>query len=80
MATFDSVFDEAHRLSPEDRLRLIHALWESIPEGFDVSLHPEWAHELERRVAAIEAGIADATPWTTIREEALARLRHGDIH
>lgn len=79
MADFNSVFDDACRLTPEDRLKLIDALWDSVPADLDLPLHPDWAPELERRVAAIEAGTASAIPWTTIREEALARIGHGNI-
>ena len=79
MADFDSVLDDARQLSPEDRLKLIDALWGSVPADLDVPLHPDWAPELERRVAAIEAGTATTIPWTTIREEALARIGHGNV-
>jgi putative addiction module component (TIGR02574 family) len=74
MPDFNTVLDDARRLPPDDRLRLIDALWESVPADLDVPLHPDWAPELERRVAAIEAGTATTIPWTTIREEALARI------
>ena len=79
MADFDSVLDDARQLPPEDRLKLIDALWESVPADLDLPLHPDWASELERRVAAIEAGTASTIPWTTIREEALARIGHGNV-
>jgi putative addiction module component (TIGR02574 family) len=79
MADFNSVLDDARQLSPEDRVKLIDALWESVPADLDVPLHPDWAPELERRVAAIEAGTAGTIPWTTIREEALARIGHGNV-
>ena len=79
MSDFDSVLDGARQLPPEDRLKLIDVLWESIPVGLDLPLHPDWAPELERRVAAIEAETATAIPWATIRKEALARLGHGDV-
>ncbi len=79
MADFNSVLDGARQLSPEERLRLIDALWQSLPADLDLPLHPDWAPELERRVAAIEAGTATTVPWTTIREEALARLGHGNV-
>ena len=79
MRDFNSVLDDARQLSPEERLKLIDALWQSVPADLDVPLHPDWAPELERRVAAIEAGTATAIPWKTIREEALARIGHGTI-
>jgi putative addiction module component (TIGR02574 family) len=79
MTDFNSVLGDARQLSPEDRLKLIDALWESVPADLDTGLHPDWAAELERRVAAIEAGTASTVPWTTIREEALARIGHGNV-
>jgi putative addiction module component (TIGR02574 family) len=41
-------------------------------------LSEAWAPELERRVAALEAGTAKTVPWETIRAEALERIGHGD--
>jgi len=79
MADFNSVLGDAQQLPPEDRLRLIDALWESVPADLDVPLHPDWAPELERRVAAIKAGTTSSIPWATIREEALARIGHGNV-
>jgi putative addiction module component (TIGR02574 family) len=79
MADFNFVLDNARQLPPEDRLSLIDALWESVPSDLDVPLHPDWAPEVERRVAAIESGTANTIPWTTIREEALARIGHGNV-
>lgn len=78
MVDFNSVLSEAQQLSAEDRLRLIDALWELIPPEADLPLHEDWAPELERRVAAIEAGTATTVPWSTIRNEALARIGHGN--
>lgn len=77
MADFDTVLSEARQLSEAERLRLIAELWDSVPEDADLPLHEEWGPELERRVAAIEAGTAVTIPWETIRSEALARLRRG---
>ena len=44
----------------------------------DISLHPEWEAELERRVECIKSGVGSFTPWEVIREEALLRLPRGD--
>ena len=78
MVDFNSVLGEARQLSAEDRLRLIDALWQLVPPEADLPLHEDWAPELERRVAAIEAGSATTALWTTIRDEALARIGHGN--
>ena len=76
MSDFNSVLDGARQLSADDQLRLIDALWDLVPAEATLPLHEDWAPELERRVAAIRAG-GKTVPWTTIRDEALARIGHG---
>jgi putative addiction module component (TIGR02574 family) len=78
MVDFHSVLAVAQQLSEHDRLRLIDAIWDTLPEDSDLPLHPEWEAELERRLASIEAGSATFTPWEVIREEALRRLPRHD--
>lgn len=79
MTSFDTVLDAAQNLPTDDRLRLIEALWNSVPPDVDVPLHADWEQELERRVAEIESGATPSVPWSTIRDEALARIGHGNI-
>jgi putative addiction module component (TIGR02574 family) len=79
MVDFDSLLSDAKQLSVEDQLRLIEALWDLIPPDEDIPLHEDWAAELERRVAAIEEGATLTVSWSTIREEALARIGHGNV-
>lgn len=79
MTSFDTVLDAAQNLPTDDRLRLIEALWNSVPPDVDVPLHADWEQELEKRVAEIESGAAPSVPWSTIRDEALARIGHGNI-
>ena len=79
MVDFNSLLSEAKQLSVEDQLRLIEALWDLVPPDEDIPLHENWAAELELRVAAIEDGTAVTAPWSTIREEALARIGHGNV-
>jgi putative addiction module component (TIGR02574 family) len=77
MSAFDSVLSAAQRLSEKDRLRLIDALWDSVPADADAPFSDEWAREIERRVADLDAGTAKTVPWSRIRDEALARVGHG---
>jgi len=77
MLDFNSVLDGARQLSADDQLRLMDALWDMVPAEAALPLHEDWAPELERRVAALRAGSAKTVPWTTIRDEALARIGHG---
>ena len=79
MVDFNTLLIEAKQLSVEDRLRLIEALWDLVPPDADIPLHEEWAAELERRVAAIEDGTSVTVAWTTIRDEALSRIGHGNV-
>ncbi|QDU26841.1 Putative addiction module component [Anatilimnocola aggregata] len=75
MVDFNSVLASAQQLTEEERVRLIDALCETLPEEPGSELHPEWKEELERRVAAIEDGTATLIPWETVRDEALERLK-----
>jgi len=77
MSDFATVLNEARKLSEAERLRLIDALWEDVSDDADLPLHQNWAAELERRVAALQAGSAQTIPWETVRDEALARIGHG---
>jgi putative addiction module component (TIGR02574 family) len=77
MSDFDWVLDGARCLSSDDQLRLIGELWEMVPTGAEMPLHADWAPELERRVAALQAGASKTIPWTTIRDEALAKIGYG---
>jgi putative addiction module component (TIGR02574 family) len=77
MNDFNSVLSAAQQLPEKDRLRLIDALWESVPPDTEAPFSKEWAHEVERRVAELDAGTAKTVPWSRIRDEALARIGHG---
>ena len=80
MSDFETVLRGARRLTDEERLRLIDALWEDVADDTDLPLHQDWAAELERRVAALQAGSAQTIPWERVRAEALARIGHGSSH
>ena len=77
MNDFSSVLSAAQQLPEQDRLRLIDALWETVPPESEAPFSDEWACEIERRVAQLDAGTAKTVPWSQIRDEALARIRHG---
>jgi putative addiction module component (TIGR02574 family) len=78
MADFNSVLDHARQLSPAEQVKLIDALWNTAATEAEMELHPDWASELEARVAAIKAGTSKGIPWSQIRDEALARIGHGE--
>ena len=76
MSDFSSVLSAAQQLPESDRLRLIDALWESVPPDADAPFSKERAHEIERRVAELDTGTVNSVPWSQIRDEALARIGH----
>ena len=49
-----------------------------VPPDADVPTHADWGPELEKRVAEIESGTATSVSWSKIRDEALARIGHGN--
>ena len=79
MSTFDSILGEAVQLPTEDRLRLIEALWDSVPPEVDLPIHADWEQELTERVAKIENGTPNTVAWAMIRQEALTRIGRGNL-
>ncbi len=74
MSTVESILAEASRLPVADRLRLIEALWETVPEELAMTLSPEWMAEIERRSAEFDAGRMEGVPWEEVQAAALKRL------
>ena len=75
MSDLDSLLTDASRLPVADRLELIEALWETVPEDALPSLSEDWMAEIQRRSAAFDAGTADTIPWNAVRADAMQRLR-----
>ena len=64
------------RLSLDDRLALMHELWDSIAaEPGRPHLRDSVRRELERRLAEHQANPDDVIPWEQIKAEALARFQ-----
>lgn len=64
----DQTISELSALPVEDRLRVVHAIWETLPDDVDLRLSTEQQVELDRRLAAHRAD-----PSTTISHEELMR-------
>ncbi len=66
--------DTAKRLPLAERIELVEALWESITqEGYEPSLTPEQADELDRRVEAHQRNPNDVVAWEFIEKELMNR-------
>jgi putative addiction module component (TIGR02574 family) len=72
-----SVFADALRLEPETRAQLAAELLDSLDGPADPGAEAAWQVEIERRIAAIEAGAIKLEPWETVKrrieEEILGR-------
>ena len=77
MTDFRSVLSAAQQLPEPDRLRLIDALWETVPAESEAPFSDEWAREIERRVSELDAGTAETVSWSQIRDEAAAQIGQG---
>jgi putative addiction module component (TIGR02574 family) len=68
------LLEQARRLSVEDQLALVEALWDGLAEQEVVPL-PTGAQkaELDRRIAEHEANPGDVVSWSEVKAEALAR-------
>jgi putative addiction module component (TIGR02574 family) len=63
-------------MSPEDRLSLAEAIWESVAREVEQApLSEGQRQELERRLADSIARPEAVTPWEEIKARALARAR-----
>ena len=66
MNTYDDVLG-LPKLSAIDRIRLVHALWETVPPEEWPAPSEEWIEEAQRRSAEFDAGRMTAAPWPEVR-------------
>jgi putative addiction module component (TIGR02574 family) len=65
---------DIEKLAPEERLRLIGELWESLrstPEA--VPLTPRQRAELDRRLDELDQGDVGLVPWSEVKRRLRAR-------
>jgi putative addiction module component (TIGR02574 family) len=68
----EQVLEAAMALSETERAEVASALWESIEEGREPALSPEWQAEIARRIQEIDAGQVQLLS----EEDVNARLSH----
>jgi putative addiction module component (TIGR02574 family) len=69
-----TVLEQAMRLSVEEKLALISALWDSMAEHPERIPVPEWQlKELERRIEAQRKNPQPGQTWAEVKRE----IRHG---
>jgi putative addiction module component (TIGR02574 family) len=71
-----TLLEQARKLSTDEQLALIEALWDDLATRAGVPL-PTAAQieELDRRVAEDDAHPDDVVPWSDVEAQALARIR-----
>ncbi len=60
-------------LAEQERAEIAGALLESLEPEPEADLEAAWRQEVAARVAALEAGEVETTPWEEIRDGFLAR-------
>ncbi len=73
MPEYEALLAEASRLPLGERIQLIEALWDTVPEESLPPLSDAWIAEIERRSAEYDAGSVQAVPWEQVRADALRR-------
>jgi putative addiction module component (TIGR02574 family) len=73
MSDYETLLSDASRLPVGERLQLIEALWDTVPEEALPPLSDEWLAEIGRRSAEYDAGKVQPIPWEQVRAEALRR-------
>lgn len=77
MPDYEALLADASRLPIAERIQLIEALWDTVPEDAFPPLSDEWIAEIQRRSAEFDAGLVEAVPWEEVRADAHAKRRPG---
>lgn len=67
MPNYESLLADANQLPLGERIQLIEALWDTIPEDSLPGLSAEWFDEIKRRSAEYDAGLVQPVLWDVIK-------------
>lgn len=70
----ETVLKEALTLPEQDRAEIAGALLESLEPEPEADVEAAWRQEVAVRVAALNTGKVETTPWREIRDRFLSRL------
>lgn len=73
MSDYQTLLADASRLPLAERIQLIEALWDTLPDDSLPPLDEEWLAEIKRRSAEYDSGGVAPVPWEEIRADALRR-------
>jgi putative addiction module component (TIGR02574 family) len=74
MLDYQTVLSAANELTIVEKVQLIEALWDTVPETDLPSLSDEWIAEIKQRSDEYDAGQVKTVPWETVQAEALRRI------
>ena len=74
MSSLNELFEQASRLSEQERATLAGLLIESLEGEADPGVEQAWVEEVERRIAEIDSGAVKTIPWKTVRRNLIRRL------
>jgi putative addiction module component (TIGR02574 family) len=74
MLTYESLLADAAQLPVADRIQLIDAIWETLPDDSLPPLSDEWIAEIQRRSAEFDSGAVETVPWEQVKAEAFRRV------
>ena len=74
MPTVESLLVDAGHLPVADRIQLIDALWDTLPEDALPPLSEEWTAEIQRRSTEYNAGAVATVSWQQVKADSLSRL------
>ena len=74
MLTYETLLADAAQLPVAERIQLIDAIWETLPDDSMPPLSEEWIAEIRRRSAEFDSGSVKTIPWEQVKAEALRRV------
>ena len=74
MRTMQEILEEAHALSPDERLSIAESLLQSL-QPIASEIGEEWVREAERRMEAVRSGAQGVVPGEVVFAEAARQLR-----
>jgi putative addiction module component (TIGR02574 family) len=73
MPDYETLLADASQLPLAERIQLMEALWDTVPDDSLPPLSKEWLAEIQRRSAEYDSGAVRTVPWEEIRADAPRR-------
>ncbi len=70
MSSLQEIFEAAQTLPADERVWLIHALWDTVESKDWAPPSEEWIAEAQRRSRQLDAGQMTVSPWPEVRDRA----------